>query len=302
MRQIFKGKITWIDISSPTEEDINYLRKNYHFHPIICKELEGPSLRSRAESYNDYLFIIIHFPSWNPQKRVSSPWELDIILCKDVLVTVYYEQKSQMHQELLEKIYNSGFEKKYLNNTVELFHFIIEDFINFSLREIVHIQKKVDEVENIIFSGKYEKAISQISYIKRDILNFRRISRYLKENLDSLSRRGPLLFGEKSKVYFNDLAGDMLKVDNLIENFKDTIESLENTNNSFINHRINSLTRVYTILSFITWPSLLIISMYQMNFPNMPLTSLHNGFWLILFLSFIPSIFIYLYLKHKKFL
>jgi len=302
MRQVFKGKITWVDISAPTEEDINYLRKNYNFHPLIYKELEEPSQRSHTETYNDYLFLVVHFPSWNPKKKISSPWELDIILRKDVLVTVYYEQKSQMRQELFEKIYTKDFEKNYLNNTVKLFHFIIDDFIDFALREIAHIQEKINEVENMVFSGKQEQAIPKISYSKRDILNFRRISRYLRENLESLARRGPLLFGEESRVYFNDLAGDILKVDNLIENFKDTIESLENTNNSFITHRINALTKVYTIISFITWPSLLIISFYQMNVPNMPLTGSPNSFWAILIISFVPSGFIYLYLKKKKFL
>jgi len=110
MRQIIKGKITWIDISSPTKEDIEYLRKNY--------ELEGPSERSRAETYDQYIYLVTHFPSWNPEKQISSPWELDIILSKNVLVTVCYDKNSQMHQELMEKVYSKDFEKKYLNNTV----------------------------------------------------------------------------------------------------------------------------------------------------------------------------------------
>ena len=302
MRQIFKNKITWIDIASPTEDDIEYLRKHYKLHPLICEELTGPSQRSKTERYNDYLFLVIHFPSWDPQKKISSPWELDVILGKDVLVTVYYHQKSEMHQELLEKIYNTNFEKTYLTNTVKLLHFIIEDFINFTLREIVHIQTKIDTVEEQIFQGKHEQAIPNLSFIKRDILNFKRISSYLRANLESLSRRGPILFGKESQIYFDDLADDSLKVNNLITNFKDIIESLENTNDSLMNHKTNALTKVYTIISFITWPSLLIISLYQMNVNNMPLANNANGFWEILIVSFVPSVFIYFYVKRRKFL
>ena len=302
MRQIFKNKITWIDIASPTEDDIEYLRANYKLHPLICEELAGPSQRSKTETYDDYLFLVIHFPSWDSGKKISSPWELDIIIGKDVLITVYYRQKSEMHQELLEKIYNSNFENTYLTNTVKLLHFIIEDFINFTLREIVHIQTKIDNVEEEIFQGKHEQAIPHISFIKRDILTFKRISSYLRANLESLSRRGPILFGKESQIYFDDLADDSLKVNNLITNFKDIIESLENTNNSLMNHKTSALTKVYTIISFITWPSLLIISLYQMNVNNMPLANNSNGFWEILVLSFVPSLFIYYYVKRKKFI
>ena len=118
----------------------------------------------------------------------------------------------------------------------------------------------------------------------------------------SLSRQGPRIFGESKRIYFDDLVGDSTKVENLIDSFKDNIESLENTNNSLIEHKINLLTRVYTILSLITWPALLVVSAYQMNTRYLPFVGTPYDFWFILFIAFIPSMLIFSYLKKRKFL
>jgi len=302
MRQIYKGKITWVDITSPTKEDIEYLQKNYRFHPLILKELETLTQRNKAEVYENYLFLVTHFPNWDSRKQTSLPWELDIIISSKVLVTVSYSEVSETHLELTEKIYQKDFEKEYLTDTVKLLHFIFEHYLDFATRQLVHIQEKINLIEEQIFQHKQQEVIPVLSFVKRDILNFRRIFRYLKEDLASLARRGPRLFGENSKIYFDDMVGDSLRVENVIENFKDTLESLENTNNSLIEHKINVLTKVYTIISFITWPTLLIVSMYQMNTQYLPFIGYHYDFFIVLAIAFMPSVFIYQYLKRKNLL
>ena len=302
MRQIYKGKITWVDITSPAQEDIDYLQKNYRFHPLILKELETLTQRNKAEVYENYLFLVTHFPNWDSKKQISLPWELDIIISAKVLVTVSYGEVCETHLELTEKIYQKDFEKEHLTDTVKLLYFIFEHYLDFAARQLIHIQEKINLIEEQIFQHKQQEVIPVLSFVKRDILNFRRIFRYLKEDLAFLNRRGPELFGENSKIYFDDMVGDSLRVENVIENFKDTLESLENTNNSLMEHKINVLTKIYTIISFITWPTLLVISMYQMNTLYLPFIGYRYDFFIVLAIAFMPSILIYQYLKRKNLL
>jgi len=302
MRQIYKGKITWVDITSPTHEDIEYLQKNYHFHPLILKELETLTQRNKAETYENYLFLVTHFPNWDSSKQTCQPWELDIIISPKLLVTVSYGESSEVHLELKERVYQKDFEKEYLNDSFKLLHFIIEYYLDFAMREIIHIQDKINAIEDQIFQHQQEKVIPMLSFVKRDILNFRRIFQYLKEDLASLARRGPRLFGENSRIYFEDMIGDSLRIENVIDNFKDTLEALENTNNSMIEHKINILTRIYTIISFVTLPTILVISLYQTNTHYLPFLGSHYDTLIVLLIAFIPSFLVYLYLRMKKLL
>jgi len=71
---------------------------------------------------------------------------------------------------------------------------------------------------------------------------------------------------------------------------------------ALIDNKINSLTRIYTILSFITWPTLLIISWYQTNVKYLPFIGIPFDAYIVVLIAFIPSILIYIYLKRKKLL
>lgn len=300
MKQVYRGKILWIDINNPTKEDIDYLSKNYKFHPLILKELATPTQRDKAEIYDDYIYLVTHFPYWNPIKQTSSPWELDIIITKHSIITSTYGPVIDAHQELLEKIYQKDFENAYLNDISKLFYFLMTHYLNFAMRQIVHIQEKINKIEEEIFSGHHHKVIPLISYVKRDILNFRRIFRYLKEDIGSMVRRGPMLLGEGSKIYFEDLMGESLRVDNIIEGLKDNIESLENTNNSYIEYKINLLTKIFTIVSFVGWPTLIIISSFQMNAKYLPLVGRPYDYFIILSVAFVPAVILYFFLKRKN--
>jgi len=297
--EIIKGKITWINIVSPKKGDIEYLEKVYHIHPLVLEELGEPSARTKVAKYDGYLFLVMHFPIWDLRKQTSMPYELDVILKKDLIVTIHYLKNKIVEKEIIEKVKR----KKLIDRgTVETFYAIVEDFLELAMRQIRHIGRKIDEVEEKIFrQTEEEKTVIQISYIKRDILDFRRIFRWLRMILNSLCEEGPKIFGQNYKIYFDDLSGDSLKVENTIDNFADTMESLEITNNSLVQTRIDKLSKIFTIVSIITWPTLIIISVYQMNVA-LPLTEGPFAFLKVCGISILPSILIYIYLHFKKYL
>jgi len=294
MKRILE-KNNWIDIFLPTKEDIDYLRTNYKIHPVILDELEHPSARSKVREYDNYLYLVLHFPYWDQKEKTSNPYEVDIILTNQSLITVRYQRDTDIEKGIADLKNEISDE-----NSLMIFYKLVEFFLEFASREMYHISEKIKEVEKGIFSKKEAQMVIAISYIKRDILDFRRIFRWLQSMLSSLDRIGPRIFGSEYKIYFDDLEGDSLKVENTIDNLADIITSLEQTNNSLIQTRINTLDKIYTTISAITWPTLLIISTYQMSLNNMPLANTPNAYWRIISISVIPSIFLYIYLKKEK--
>ena len=51
----------------------------------------------------------------------------------------------------------------------------------------------------------------------------------------------------------------------MLENYKEVIEGLEDTNESYISHRVNDILRVLTSISVIVLPLTLIASIWGMN-------------------------------------
>jgi magnesium transporter len=71
----------------------------------------------------------------------------------------------------------------------------------------------------------------------------------------------------------------------MLENFKEVIEALEDTNESVLSHRVNEVLRVLTAFSVIILPLTLVASIFGMNvgLPGgaNPASGAHAGFWVI---------------------
>lgn len=252
MRTIKGTKTAWIDILKPTEQDITKLKKLHPFHPVILKELLEPSARARIDNHDKYLFISFHIPIYDPQMKTSRRAEVDFLITKHAVVTAHYEHLKQI-DSLFEKIStNEAFRKEVLSgdSLLAVYH-LFEEMINFSLRQLRHVEERVSFIAQEIFNNKEEALLREISYIKRDILDYRLITQPQEEFFARMVLIGEQFWGKKSYVYLNDLQNDILPVHTNIRNYFEVIESLENTNAQLLGAQTNTIIKKFTIGAFL---------------------------------------------------
>jgi magnesium transporter len=66
----------------------------------------------------------------------------------------------------------------------------------------------------------------------------------------------------------------------MLENYKEVVEALDETNESYISHRVNDILRVLTSISVIVLPLTLIASLWGMNV-GVPGEGDSEGFYVI---------------------
>lgn len=304
MKQIAYNNLTWIDIEQPDQKDIEFLSKNFHFHPVVLAEIIPPSQRSKVEHYENFLYIVFHIPIFNPTKRVTVPAELDILITKTHLITIHNGAVPPLDNFLKQCGLNTSVKEKCFSGTTgHLLYNLIEQIFNFYHPQLGHINKKIDIIEEQIFKGKEREMIHHLSLTKREILDFRRIVKPQHSILESLLRKGPDFFGTEIALYFSDLIGDFERVYNTLDHYKETIESLEETNSSLVSHKLNEMMRLLTIFSTILLPLSFITQIFNMtmagsvDFINTPMM-----FWLVNIFILFVGIFMYIFFKVKKWL
>lgn len=304
MNQITYKNLTWVDIEQPTKKDVEYLKKNFRFHPVVLAEIIPPSQRSKVEHYDHFLYLVLHVPIFNPVKRTAVPAEVDVLITNSHLITIHYGYLPPLDSFLK----NCGVspllkEKCFGDSTGVLLYHLVEQIFNFYHPQLNYINKNIDDIEEQMFKGKEKEMIQQISLIKREILDFRRIIRPQHSILESLLRKGSKFFGTETAIYFSDLIGDFNRVFNTLEHYKETIESLEQTNESLVSHKLNEVLRLLTIFSTILLPLSVITGIFNMtmtatvDFLNTP-----QMFWLVNALLLLVGLFMYTFFKLKKWL
>jgi magnesium transporter len=266
-----KGGAEWLDFHKPTQRDLKALKKKFGFHDVILDEIQGPSARSRVEAYKNYLFLVYYFPVYDPEEQTSYRAEVDFLITKNAVVTTHYERL-----DIFKEMKNLE-----TQDSLRLLYSLLGNFFRFEERQLHHVREKVEAVGNSLFKDKEQDILSQISLLKRDISEYRLIVRSGESVLNSLRDRGLAFWGEDASIYLDDLAGDHLRIINQVEDYRQAVVDFENTNIQIMNVKATQVMKRFTAMSFLTFPFVLFVALFDMHLMGNPLTGAPGAFWLV---------------------
>jgi magnesium transporter len=142
------------------------------------------------------------------------------------------------------------------------------------------IGNKLERLEEDIFEGKAEEVVRDLSNSKQEIINFRKIVRPQRAVLRDLERTKQRYLAEDLEVYFDDIVDASERIWDMLENYKEVVEALEDTNESVLSHRVNEVLRVLTAFSVVVLPLTLFASVWGMNV-DFPFDTGVGAFWAI---------------------
>lgn len=277
-------KLTWVHISSLQERDVLFLEDNFHFHHLDMKDcLEGVQ-RPKLDTYRSYLFMIFHFPSYDAEIRRVGIRSLNVFLGKDFLVTITNEPDEYLdeHYKKLETKAQKNLPfDPFKNSAAYLLYKIIDERYHKSLPVVNDIARHLNEVEEDVYSNRNKDATTNLAVIRRNILSLRRIMEPQLKMVDRLVNIDNAAVPPKLQVYLDDVHDYLENMWAAMENYRDTVDSLYNTNESFINQRTNEVIKALTVISVALLPMTLVASIYGMNVTGLPFADHPIGVWLI---------------------
>ena len=302
MREVSFKNITWLDFADPSADDVLYLQENFDIHPLAIEEFITPTYRPKATQYNNCLFLTIHIPLFDTKSRTTYPGELDIVITKDHLITGHVKEIYQLDQFFSSLESSEGKRRLYMGkSTANLLYDILELLLDSCFPRLDHIHEKLTDIEEHVFNGMEKEMVREISIVKRDILNFRRTLKPQRHIIESLIQMKSKLVPEDLKPYFQDLIGTNVRLWNALESNKETIESMEETNNSLLSNKLNMTMKVLTIFNAIFLPVTVYSNIMSMT-TKIPLSDDPYGFWVHVLVMLMISAFTIMLFKIKKWL
>ncbi len=297
----FKG-LSWLDFEHPDKESVDYIQENFDIHPLAIEEFLTPTIRPKATEYPNCVFLTIHIPLFDAKERTTYPGELDIAITKNTLITGHSHKIYQL-TDFFDKLHKSeGQQRIYMSKTpAHLLYNLLEILIESCFPRLDHIHKNIDDIEKHVFNGDEKEMVREISIAKRDILNFRRALKPQRSILESLAQMESDFIPGELKPYYQDLIGTNIRLWSSLESAKETIESLEETNNSLLSNKLNLTMKVLTIFSAVMLPMTVYSNILAMS-ADIPFGDNPYGFWIHIVIMLIISLFTIIMFKLKKWL
>ncbi len=292
-------KFKWVNVQNSSEKEIKYLEKEFNFHQLDLKDCLPPLQRPKLVNRENYLFMILLFPVFDRKTRIIHATEVDFFITPKELVTVHTNELLPL-QDIFSKC-----EKKSLKcgDAATLLHEILNELLAGCFPMLVHISTDIDNVESKMRYDFEKGTITEILRIKTNFVNFRKTMQPHKQVIRTLITEAPKFFPIKQlQIYFNNLVNYTKEIWYLLDNYKDTIDALHETNVSLIDFRINEIMKTLTIFSVIVFPLTLLAAIFGMNTLGMPFTNHPYGFWIILSMMLFGALGLLWFFEKKKWL
>jgi len=306
IRSIANGKLTWFYIEKPTSQEVAFLAQRFHFHPLDLDDVVSRIQRPKIDEYDDYLFMVLHFPVFDKENRITRPSEINIFVGENYVVTVHCTGDLKPLARFFQECEDSKESReRYLGRSSGfLLYHILDRMVASGFPILDKVTQNIDDIEDIILTKPVPETVREISLIRRDLISFRRVIHPQIAVIETLEREEYPFFKEDQEIYFGDIADHIRKIWDGLEDCKEVIDGLADTSNWLTSHRIQEIMRILTIIMGVLAPPTLIASIYGMNIP-LP-GGVNSGSLLtlgiLLALMAITAGGIFFYMRHRRYL
>jgi magnesium transporter len=258
--------LAWIHVDQPGPLEAALLAERFGFHELDIEDVLSKRQRPKIDEYESYLFVVLHFPIYDKAVQRLNAAELDVFIGPGFLITLpnaellpvtYLFNRCQDDFELRDEMFSKG--PGYL-----LYH-VLDDLFDYCFPILDKIGWKLDAIEDDLFEGRSEEIVRDISNAKQEIIAYRKIIKPERATLRSLERYTQRFLPEDLELYFDDIVDAAERIWDLLDNYKEVVEALEQTNESIISHRQQYRLQILTVFSVIFLPLTLISGIFGMN-------------------------------------
>src|SRR3954453_22547263 len=234
--------LTWIHLDAPNSAEAQTLAERFGWHPLDVEDVLSKRQRPKIDEYPEYLFVVLHFPVYDKRIQRLNAAELDIFLGPGFLITLPNVEllpvtrlfrRCEEDEDLRQTLFSKG--SGYL-----LYH-VLDDLFDYCFPLPDNIGHKLDPTEDDMFEGAAEDVVRDISNVKQEIISYRKIIKPERSTLRVLEARTQRFLPQDLEVYFDDIVDAAERIWDLLDNYKEVVEALEDTNESVISHRQNDV-------------------------------------------------------------
>lgn len=291
--------IQWYDIRGLHDTIlIEEMGRLFDVHPLVLEDVAGLELRPKFEEYDNGNFVTIVALRFD-KKSCEVQKEQVALYFGDGFVLTFQERDEDLFHKVKQRL-QAGYGKVRKRKADYLTYALLDAVTDRYYIVFDEIREAIDDLEAEVLSGANENVKSKIHGLKQELIAVRKAISPLREAVNRFAKSDSTLIDENTRLFLRDLYDHTIQVMDMLESFRDVLNSLQDLYLSEISYKMNQVMQVLTIITSVFVPLSFLTGLYGMNFKNMPELETQYGYFVLLgvmFLIFVGSMF---YFKKKR--
>ena len=252
----------WLDIENPGDDDYALLEKTFGFHPLTLEDIRHQNQRPKVEEYTGYVFVVL-FTAELADSRVQIR-EHHLYLSSQYLVSVHLEPSEPL-VGLRERIKSNP--DLAHRSLPYLFYLVVDHLVDSLFPVLEKLDDATDEVEEGIIKRPDTAALSELSDLKRAVVDLRKVLGAQRDVFQRLTTRAIGEVGDQEmSIYYRDVYDHLVRQYETVDSLRDLLSTSMDVYLSTVSNRLNLRITRLTVFSTLFLPLTFISGFFGMNF------------------------------------
>lgn len=270
---------TWINVDGLKADEVEKLCAHFNIHPLIVEDILSYGQRPKMDEINGLVFCVMNMLYYNPKDHLVEAEQVSIVLGNNFIMSFQEDPHRDVFKPLRDKLQFPG-SKVRQNGADFLFYILIDLIVDNYYLVMEKLADRIEVLEEEIIRNANTRSLAKINMLRKEMIVFKRSISPVRELVNGILRSESELIDEKTEKYFKDVYDHIVQANELADNYRDMIMSLQDLYMSNLNLKMNEVMKVMAIVTCLLAPATVIGGIFGMNFERIPL--LHNqwGFFI----------------------
>lgn len=309
----FQG-LFFINVAKPTDFEIKFLKNTYDFNSLNLEDYLYRTQIPKIENHKKYDLIVLRFPIFSEnapenshqygmhlptpythseKRRLASSY-VNFFISKEYVVVLHdgtLPQIDHIFSLCQETLHNRT---EFMGKGAAFLAYIIIDALVDNCFPIVNeLTATIDRVDKELEDKQSRKTLEEISATRRNLVVFHTMIKPIIPLLKELEEGKHTELNGSMQPFWSNILDHLQKIWDRVEDNRELIEGISDSNESFIMTQTNLTIRVLTVITVIILPLQVLGGFYGMNVEGLPFTKgpwafeIHLGMVLAVIVSLI---------------
>lgn len=293
--------IDWYDIRGLHDTAlIETIGNTFQMHPLIQEDIVDTDQRPKFEEYNKGIFTTIRALDFDTKSKKIIKEQIAIYFSPGLVLT-FQETESDLFESVRKRIH-AGRGRIRSRGADYLVYALIDVIVDHYYVVLEAIEDEIERLEDELLENAGIGMRERIHHLKKELLIARKSITPLREAIGRFSKTESDFISDHSVLFIRDLYDHTIQIIDMVENYRDMLNGLQDLHLSEISYKMNQIMQVLTIITTIFVPLSFLAGLYGMNFDNIPELHYKYGYFILLAFMFIIAGGLLLWFKNKKWL
>ena len=271
-------KISWINIDGIRKSDVEAICKHFGVHPLLVEDILSIGQRPKMDEIDNVLFCLLNMLYFNTLNGAVESEQISIVLGKNFVLSFQDDKDRDVFNLLRDKlrIQNS---KIRISGADYLCYSMIDMIVDNYYIVMEKLGEKIEQLEEEIIRYGNSRSLARINNLRKELIVLKRNMAPVRDMVNGFLRSESDLLDDRTTKYFKDVYDHIVQANDLVENYRDMMMTLQDLYMNKVNLRLNEVMKVMAIVTCLLAPAAIIGGVFGMNFDVIPLTHQKDGFF-----------------------